>query len=178
MALILPFREHRPKIGRNVFLAPNATVIGDVDLGDEASIWFGAVLRGDIGSIRVGARTNIQDLCCVHMTEGLSSAAIGADVTVGHGVVLHGCIVGDCCLIGMGSILLDNAVVGEGSLVAAGSLITPKTVIPPHSFVRGAPAKVIREVTPDEAQMGALGAHHYVANARAFCGMLVDSGTS
>ena len=163
MALVLPFREHRPQLGRNVFLAQNATVIGDVKLGDEANVWFGAVLRGDIEEHRIGARTNIQDLCCVHLTEGLSSTAIGADVTVGHSVVLHGCTVGDRCLIGMGSILLDNVVIGEGSLVAAGSLVTPKTVVPPNSFVRGAPAKVIRAVTPDEAQMGILGASdHYI----------------
>lgn len=168
MALIYPFGEHVPRVGDRVFLAPNATLIGDVELDDNASVWFGAVLRGDIGSIRVGARSNIQDLACVHLTEGLSKAIIGADVTVGHGAIIHGAIVGDRCLIGMGSVLLDNAVIGEGSVVAAGSVVTPRTVVPPRSLVRGAPAKVIREVTPDEAKLGVTGADHYVAGARRF----------
>src|SRR5512140_3612933 len=109
MALVLPFGEKNPKLGQGVFVAPNATLIGDVELGDEASVWFGAVLRGDIGSIRIGARTNVQDLACVHLTEGSSKTVVGADVTIGHGAILHGCTVLDGCLIGMGSILLDNA---------------------------------------------------------------------
>ena len=176
MAIVLPFRGCHPNFGRDVFVAPNATLIGDVELGDEASIWFGSVLRGDIGSIRIGARTNIQDLSCVHLTEGLSSTVVGDDVTVGHSVVLHGCTVGDRCLIGMGSILLDNVVIGECSLVAAGSLVTPRTVIPPHSFVRGSPAKVIREITAEEETMGRLGVEHYRVNARAFRLALGESG--
>jgi carbonic anhydrase/acetyltransferase-like protein (isoleucine patch superfamily) len=168
MALILPFGRHLPRLGRDVFVAPNATLIGDVEIGDQASVWFGVVLRGDIGPIRIGARTNIQDLVCIHLTEGISRAVIGADVTVGHGAILHGCIVGDRCLIGMGSILLDNAQIGEGSVIAAGAVVTPNTVVPPRSLVRGTPAKVIREVNPDEAKMGIFGADHYVENARAF----------
>lgn len=175
MALILPFGDHRPRLGRDVFVAPNATLIGDVELADEASVWFSAVLRGDIGSIRIGPRTNIQDLACIHLTQGLSRTIVGADVTVGHGAILHGCRVGDRCLIGMGSVLLDNAEVGEGSVVAAGSVVPPNMKIPPRSLVRGTPAKVIREVTPDEAKMGISGAEHYVEGARKFraiCGQL------
>ncbi|MBK8252084.1 MAG: gamma carbonic anhydrase family protein [Polyangiaceae bacterium] len=167
-ALIMPFRGKVPVIGRDVWIAPNATVIGEVELGDESNIWFGAVLRGDIGAIRIGARTNIQDLVCVHLTDGISSAIVGSDVTVGHGAILHGCVVGDRCLIGMGSILLDNAVIGEGSVIAAGSLIPPRMVIPPGSLVRGNPGKVIRPVTEDEAKMGPSGAEHYVRGARYF----------
>ena len=168
MALVLPFGDKAPRIGRGVFVAPNATLIGDVTLADEASIWFGAVLRGDIGSIRIGARSNIQDLSCVHLTEGLSHTVIGADVTVGHGVILHGCDVGDRCLIGMGSVLLDNVVIGEGSVVAAGSLVSPRTVVPPRSLVRGSPARVIREVSEREGRFGIEGAIHYLEAARRY----------
>ncbi len=151
----------KPQLGARVFVAPTATLIGDVVLGDDVSIWFGAVLRGDMGAIRVGARSNIQDLSMVHMTSDLSITEIGDDVTVGHSVVLHGCRVENRCLIGMGSILLDNAVVGEGSLVAAGSVVPPRMVVPPRSLVRGAPAKVIREVNEQEARMGVDGAQAY-----------------
>lgn len=168
MALIVPYGGITPRLGRDVFVAPNATIIGDVELDDEASVWFGCVLRGDIGSIRVGARTNVQDLVCMHLTDGISITVIGADVTIGHGAILHGCTVGDRCLIGMGSILLDNAQIGEGSLVAAGSLVPPRFVAPPRSLVRGNPAKVIREVTEDEGRLGLLGAEHYVEHARRY----------
>lgn len=166
--LVMPFRGKHPVLGRDAWVAPNAAVIGDVELGDEASVWFGAVLRGDIGAIRVGARTNVQDLACIHLTEGLSATVVGADVTIGHGAILHGCTVGDRCLIGMGSIVLDNAVVGEGSVIAAGTLVPPRMVIPPRSLVRGNPGKVIRPVNETEAEMGIYGAEHYVAGARHF----------
>jgi carbonic anhydrase/acetyltransferase-like protein (isoleucine patch superfamily) len=174
MALILPFAGKTPRIGRDVFLAPNATIIGDVEIADGASVWFGAVIRGDIGRIRIGPRTNVQDLACVHLTEGLSETILGADITVGHGAILHGCVVGDRCLIGMGSILLDNAQIGEGSVIAAGSVVSPRTVIPPRSLARGTPAKVIREVTEKEARLGIDGAEHYLANARRFRAICAD----
>ena len=173
MALVLPIDDVWPVIGRDVFVAPNATLIGDVELGDEASVWFGAVIRADIGPIRIGPRTNIQDLACIHLTGGVSRTTIGADVTVGHGAILHGCSVGDRCLIGMGSIILDNAVIGEGSLVGAGALVPPRMRIPPRSLVLGNPGKVAREVTDEEADMGLAGAQHYLENARRF---LVLSG--
>jgi carbonic anhydrase/acetyltransferase-like protein (isoleucine patch superfamily) len=176
MALILPFGGKMPRLGRDVFVAPNATLIGDVELADEASVWFGAVLRGDIGPIRIGPRSNIQDLACIHTTEGLSEAVIGADVTVGHGAILHGCVVGDRCLIGMGSIVLDNARIGEGSVVAAGSVVTPNMMVPPRSLVRGTPARVIREVNDEEGQMGVYGAGHYVANARKYRAICEGAG--
>jgi gamma-carbonic anhydrase len=177
MALILPFGEQRPRLGRDVFVAPNATLIGDIELEEEASVWFGAVLRGDVGAIRIGPRANIQDLVCIHMTDGLSRAVIGADVTVGHGAILHGCVIGERCLVGMGSILLDNAQIGEGSVVAAGSVVTANTVIPPRSLVRGAPGRVIREVNADEARMGLVGAEHYVVNARRYRAIYDDRET-
>ncbi|EYF08466.1 gamma carbonic anhydrase family protein [Chondromyces apiculatus] len=168
MALILPYGEATPRFGREVFVAPNATVIGDVEIGDGASIWFGAVLRGDVGKIQIGARTNIQDLACVHVTDGVSWTRVGEDVTVGHGAILHGCIVGDGCLIGMGSILLDNAEIGAGSVVAAGAVVPPRMVVPPRSLVRGNPAKVVGEVRANQADLGRDGAAHYVENARRF----------
>ncbi|XYH93862.1 gamma carbonic anhydrase family protein [Sorangium sp. So ce1128] len=175
MALVLDLDGVSPRLGRDVFLAPNATVIGDVELGDEASVWFGAVLRGDMGAIRVGPRTNVQDLACLHLTIGVSQTIVGADVTIGHGAILHGCLVGDGCLIGMGSILLDNVEIGEGSLIAAGAVVPPGRVIPPRSMVRGNPAQVVGEVRPDQAELGRLGAAGYVENARRFRAALAAS---
>src|SRR5262249_55182194 len=137
----------QPRIGRDVFIASTAVVVGDVTLGDESSIWFVTVLRADVGAIRVGARTNVQDLSMMHMTGGVSDAELGDDVTVGHGVILHGCRVGHRCLVGIGSILLDGVEVGDESIVAAGSLLTPRTRVPPRSFVLGRPARVLRAVT-------------------------------
>jgi carbonic anhydrase/acetyltransferase-like protein (isoleucine patch superfamily) len=175
MALILPFGDKRPRIGRDVFLAPNATIIGDVEIADEASIWFGAVLRGDVGPIRIGPRTNVQDNCVIHMTGGVSGTRLGADITVGHGALLHGCVVGDRCLIGMGSILLDNADIGEGSVVSAGSLVAARTQWPARSLMRGRPARLVREVNASEGALGIDGADHYLEAARryrAICGEL------
>lgn len=153
-----------PVLGARVFIAPSAHLIGDVVLAEDVSVWFGCVLRADIGAIRIGARSNIQDLSLGHMTDGISNLEVGADVTVGHGVILHGCTVGDRCLVGMGSILLDGVVVGADSLVAAGSLLPPRMVVPPGSLVRGNPAKVVREATESERTMGLVGAQHYVLN--------------
>jgi carbonic anhydrase/acetyltransferase-like protein (isoleucine patch superfamily) len=142
----------RPVLGRDVFVAESASVIGDVHLGDEASVWFGAVLRGDYFPIRVGARTNVQDNCVVHITADRAATTIGDDVTVGHAAILHGCTIGHRCLVGMGSIVLDGAVIGDESFIAAGSLVTPGSVVPPRSFVMGRPAQVRRPVTPEELE--------------------------
>ena len=132
-------------MGEGVFIAPGATLIGRVEIGDcVASVWFGSVLRGDVGEITIGARTNIQDLTMVHMTRGISDAHVGDDVTVGHRVILHGCVIGHRTLVGMGSILLDNVEVGEECVIGAGSLLTARTIIPPRSLVLGSPAKVVR----------------------------------
>lgn len=165
MACIKPFRGTLPRLGPGVYVAENATIIGDVQLGEKANIWYGAVLRGDVGSIRVGARTNVQDLVCIHLTSGLSVAEIGADVTVGHQCTIHGASIGDGALIGMGAIVLDNAEIGAECLVAAGSVVTPRTVVPPGMLVRGAPAKVVRELTDAERQQGRASAAHYIALA-------------
>ncbi|HEY3593665.1 MAG TPA: gamma carbonic anhydrase family protein [Polyangiaceae bacterium] len=152
MATVIAFEGHTPKLGGDVFVASNATLVGDVELGEQSSVWFGAVLRGDVGSIRVGARTNIQDLSMLHMTGGVSSTVLGEDVTVGHAVTLHGCQIGNRCLVGIGSILLDNVVVGDDCFIAAGSLLTPRLVVPPRSFLMGRPARVVRPTTDAEVQ--------------------------
>lgn len=125
-----------------MFVAPTATVVGDVVLGEGSSVWYGAVLRGDVGSIRIGQRTNIQDLCVLHLTGGGPPIVLGDEVTVGHRAILHGVTVEDRCLIGMGSILLDGCVIGEETLVAAGSIVLEGTRVPPRSFLAGVPAKV------------------------------------
>ncbi len=138
--LIAPFRGRVPEIPASAFVAPTALVVGDVVLGDEASIWYGTVVRGDVGAIRIGARTNVQDLCVLHVITGLPGLMIGSEVTIGHRAVLHGATIGDRCLIGMGSVLLDGCEIGEESLVAAGSLVRGGTIVPPRSFLAGVPA--------------------------------------
>ncbi len=168
MATIISLGGKTPRIAPGVFIAPNATIIGDVVIDEGASVWFGCVLRADIGSIRIGKRSNIQDLTCIHMTDGISNTEVGDDVTVGHRVVLHGCKVGHRALIGMGSVLLDNVEIGDESLVAAGSLLAPRTIVPAKSLVRGSPGKVVRPVTEEERLMGLLGATHYVENAKRY----------
>ncbi len=146
---ILVFEEHVPAIHPTAYVAENADVIGRVNIGADASIWFQSVLRGDINSIRIGARTNIQDACVMHVTHE-HPVVVGADVTVGHRAIIHGCTIEDACLIGMGSIVLDGARVGMGSLVAAGAVVLQGFVVPEGSLVAGIPAKVIRRLTDAE----------------------------
>jgi len=150
-----------PLVSPEARVAENATLAGDVTLAEGANIWYGAVLRADFAAIRVGKGSNVQDNAVLHVGPGIA-AELGENVTVGHGAILHGCTVGDNCLIGMGAILLDRCVIGAGSIVAAGSLVTQGTVIPPNSMVMGSPAAVKREVRPPEA-IGTL------ANAQMYC---------
>lgn len=164
--IVRPFRGIVPRIARGVYLAPTAAVIGDVDLGEEASLWYGAVLRGDVGTITIGRRTNVQDHACIHMSLGLSNAVIGAEVTIGHHATLHGARVEDGALIGIGSILLDNCVIGHEAWVAAGSLVPAGMQVPPRVLVRGEPARVIRELGQDEWLLGRQLAERYVGVAR------------
>lgn len=161
-------RDLTPTLGRDVFVASNAMVIGDVVVGDDSSVWFGVVVRGDGFPIRIGARTNIQDNSVVHITGGRSATTIGDEVTVGHSVIVHGCTIGDRCLVGMGSIVLDDAVLEDECFVAAGSLVPPRMRVPSRSFVMGRPAKVIRTVKDDELDQIREAASHYVENARDF----------
>ncbi|HVR73174.1 MAG TPA: gamma carbonic anhydrase family protein [Planctomycetota bacterium] len=161
---VIPHHGVRPTIPETAFVAPDATLIGDVVLGEHASIWFHTVIRGDVNFIRIGARTNIQDNSTIHVTHDTHPTIVGSDVVAGHNVLLHGCTIGDRVLVGMGSIVLDGAEVGEESVIGAGSLITPRTKIPPRSLVLGRPGKVARRVTDAEVEdMILAGVRHYLA---------------
>jgi len=148
--MIKPFNNIHPKIHETAYVADDAIVIGDVEIGEDASIWFGSIVRGDVNYIRVGARTNIQDGTIIHVSSKTHSTVLEEEITVGHRVTLHGCHVERGCLIGIGAILLDGVRVGRNSLVGAGSLLTPGTQIPPGSLVLGSPAKVKRMLNEDE----------------------------
>lgn len=150
--MIEPFEQHRPRIAEDAYVHPAATVIGRVTLGARASIWPGAVLRGDDGPITIGAETSIQDNVVAHITGGQSETIIGDRVTVGHGAILHGCQVDSDVIVGMGSILMDNAHVSEWSIVGAGALVPPGKRFPAGVLILGSPARVARELTDDERQ--------------------------
>ncbi len=152
MALIIPLRGFTPRIGQNCFLAPNATIVGDVSIGDGCSIWFNTVLRGDVNTITIGDRVNIQDGSILHTLYQKSTLEIGNDVSIGHNVTIHGAKIHDLALIGMGAVVMDDAVVGEGALVAAGSVVLARTVIGPHELWGGAPARFIKMVEPEKAR--------------------------
>ncbi len=166
--MIVPFQGKKPKISDSCFLAPDCVVVGDVTIGPDSSVWFKAVIRGDINWIKIGSFTNIQDGCIVHVTGGSSPTTIGDHVTVGHGAILHGCTVESACLIGMGAIILDNAVVGTGSLVAAGSVVKSGMVIPPNSMVAGNPALIKRRISCDEKEYFIEWAKEYRECARGY----------
>ncbi len=166
--MIESFDGLTPVIGELVYVAPTAEVIGDVELGEGSSVWHGAVVRGDCGPVRIGAYTNIQDLCVCHETTGGEPLVIGARVTVGHRAILHSCTVEDGCLIGMGAILLDGVRIGAGSLVAAGSVLLPGLVVPPRSLVAGVPGTVKRTLDEDASAKVASGAEEYHRLARAY----------
>lgn len=148
--IIRPYEGKEPRIGARVFLAESAAIIGDVEIGDDSSIWFGTVLRGDVHRIRIGARTNIQDNCVLHVTAEVWPTILADEVTVGHGAIVHGCTVERGALIGMGSRVLDGAVVGELALVGAGALVPEGLRIPPRTLAVGVPARVKRDLTADE----------------------------
>jgi carbonic anhydrase/acetyltransferase-like protein (isoleucine patch superfamily) len=166
--MIAAYAGRTPRVDPTAFIVESATVIGDVVIGPESSIWFGAVLRGDIESIRIGARSNVQDNATLHVVGGKFGTTLGDGVTVGHNAVVHGCIVEDGCLIGMGAIVLDGVVIGTESLVGAGTLVAPGTRIPPRSLVLGRPGKVIRPVSDDELERMCSSASNYVGYARQY----------
>jgi len=149
-AIIDRYLELVPQLGEGVLLAPGCAVVGDVRLGKDVSLWYGGVARGDLAAVIVGDRSNLQDGTVMHVADN-TPCVVGADVVVGHRVMLHACRVEDACLIGMQATLLDDCVIGEGSIVGAGALVTQRTVIPPHSLVLGAPAKVVRSLDPSHA---------------------------
>ncbi len=160
--MLLPHRGRLPRVAPTAFVENSAMVIGDVALGDFSSVWFNVVIRGDVNSIRIGARSNIQDGTVVHVTRQTHSTVIGNDVTIGHNVTLHGCEIGDRCLVGMGAVILDGATVGPDAMVAAGAVVTPGTVIPPRTLAMGSPARVRRELTDDEVDRLKQSAANYI----------------
>ncbi len=163
MAIIRSVRGFTPVIGKDCFLADNACVVGDVVMGDECSVWFGTVLRGDVNSIRIGNRVNIQDGSVLHTLYQKSTIEIGDDVSIGHNVVIHGAKIHDYALIGMGAVVMDDAEVGEGALVAAGSVVLSRTKIGAHELWAGAPAKFVKMVEPEKAkEMNIKIAHNYL----------------
>ena len=169
--MIKPFGNHTPLIHETAFITDDAIVIGDVEIGEDASVWFGSIVRGDVNYIRIGARTNIQDATVIHVSSKDHPTVLEDEITVGHRVTLHGCHVERGSLIGIGAIVLDGARVGAKSLVAAGSLITPGTVIPARSLVMGAPAKVKRPLTDEELSKLDLSWQNYVELSRLYRAM-------
>lgn len=163
--IALPFDDQHPELAEDAWAAPTTTLIGRVRLEGQASVWYGAVLRADLETITVGERSNIQDGCVLHADPGLP-VSIGAGVTVGHRAVVHGCTVGDGCLIGMGSVVLNGATIGDNSLVAAGATVLEGTEIPEGSLVAGTPAKVRRALTDEEREALQLSADQYVQLAQ------------
>jgi len=166
--MIRTYQGIKPTIPKSAFIEETAVVVGDVVLGEDASVWFNAVVRGDVHSIRIGSRTNVQDLCMLHVTHDTHPLLIGDDVTIGHHVVLHGCTVKDRVLIGMGAIVMDGAVIGEDCVVGAGALVIEGTIVPPKSLILGSPAKVKRPVTDKELAWIRESAGNYVQYARRY----------
>jgi len=149
MALILPVEGKQPQFGENTFLAPNATIVGDVQMGKEGSIWFNAVVRGDVNFIRIGDRVNIQDGACIHGTYEKCGTTIGNSVSIGHNAIVHGCTLHDHVLIGMGAIVMDKAVVQSNTIIAAGAVVLEGTLCESGSIYAGVPAKKVKDITPE-----------------------------
>lgn len=172
LASVVSFQGIYPQMASSVFLADGARVIGDVVLDEQVSIWFNAVVRGDVHSIRIGEKTNIQDGAVIHCTYQKNPTFIGKNVSIAHLAVIHGCVIEDDCLIGMGAVVMDKTVIGKGSLVAAGALVSPGTVIPPGSLVIGSPAKVSRSVTPQEFESFCATTQRYLEYTKGYNFML------
>jgi carbonic anhydrase/acetyltransferase-like protein (isoleucine patch superfamily) len=173
-ALLLPYAGCVPRVHADAWIAPGVVVIGDVEIGADSSLWFGCVVRGDVHAIRIGARTNLQDHCVVHVTAGRFATAIGNEVTVGHRAVVHGCTVGDGAMIGIGAIVLDGADVGEEAWIAAGSVVSPGMKVPPRALVRGVPGRAVRTLEQDEIDQQRARTLEYVATARRYA---AEAGT-
>lgn len=166
--MIRPYKNINPKIHSTAYIEDSAQIIGDVEIGEYSSIWCNAVLRGDVHHIKLGARTNIQDNCVLHGTKSVWPVMLGNDITVGHNVTLHGCLIKDRCLIGMGSIILDGVEVGEDSIIGAGALVTERSVIPPRSLVLGMPGKVVRQLKDEEVARILKSAKNYIEYSKEY----------
>lgn len=150
MPVILPVKGIEPLFGENVFIAPNATIVGDVQMGDDCSIWFNAVLRGDVNSIRMGNKVNVQDGAVIHCTYLRSQAIIGNSVSIGHNAIVHGCIIHDNVLVGMGAIIMDHAEIGSNSIIAAGAVVLENTKVEPGTIYAGVPAKKVKDISQEK----------------------------
>ena len=160
--MIKTFRGKSPLIPNSCYISESVDLIGDVILGENVSIWFGTVVRGDMNFITIGNQSNIQDNSVIHVTTDVSPTQIGDEVTVGHNAIIHGATIEDRCLIGMGAIVMDDVIIGEGSIVGAGAVVPPNIIIPPRSLVVGLPAKIIRQTTDEELEMIINRAQHYI----------------
>ncbi|NPA15968.1 MAG: gamma carbonic anhydrase family protein [Deferribacteres bacterium] len=167
---ILSYKGLTPRIEEEVFIAPSAYVIGDVVIGEKSSVWFGTIIRGDVNYIRIGKKTNIQDITMVHVTTAKYPTEIGDCVTIGHRALIHGCTIGSYCLIGMGAIIMDGAKIADNSIVAAGALIPPGKSFPEGVLIKGYPAKVARELTEEELEEIKRLAEHYYNISRNYTG--------
>lgn len=157
-----------PTLGKDVWIADNAAVIGDCVIGEQSNIWFGCTVRGDVHEIRIGKRTNIQDNSVIHTTRGVSGTYIGDEVTVGHGAILHACTIQNRVLVGMGAVILDQAVMEENSMLAAGAVLTPKKIVPSGQLWAGSPAKYMRDLTQEELDFLKISADNYVKLAQEY----------
>ncbi len=163
---ILPYKNIHPKIHDSAFVAPNAAIIGDVEIGEDASVWFGCTLRGDVNDIKIGKRTNIQDGSVIHTTHEFQGTYIGDEVTVGHAAVLHACTVEDLGFVGMQALVMDGAVIEARGMLAAGAMLTPGKVVPSKQLWAGRPAKYMRDLTDEELEFLSWSAGHYVGLSR------------
>ena len=169
MSLILPVKGITPSLGNNCFIAPNATIAGDVVMGDDCSVWFNAVIRGDVNSIRLGNKVNVQDGAIIHCTYQKAKTVVGNNVSIGHNAIVHGCVIDDNVLVGMGAIVMDNAHIGSNSIIAAGAVVLENTIVEPGSIYAGVPAKKIKDI-PEEMIIGEINriANNYVMYAEWF----------
>ena len=168
MALILSVNGISPTYGDNCWFAPNATIVGNVTMGQDCTIWFNAVVRGDVNRITLGNRCNVQDGAVIHCTYQKFATSIGDYVSIAHNAVVHGCTIEDRVLIGMGAIVMDGAVIGEGSIIAAGAIVTQNTIVPPGSIYAGNPARLLKPVSPEQAEIFMRTADNYVLYASWF----------
>ncbi len=168
MALILPVEDKSPVHGNNCWFAPNATLVGDIVMGDDCTVWFNAVVRGDVNSIVMGNRVNIQDGAVIHCTYRRTRTQIGNHVSIAHNAIVHGCIIEDEVLVGMGAIIMDGAVIGKNAIIGAGAIVTQNTVVPPGTVWAGNPARYIKDVSPELAEVFMRTANNYVMYAEWF----------